>query len=149
MYIIPNFLVLHFGENFMKIQTKIPKLQMHENLHKNVLSWKFAKKMWMKTCFHSHSCFHSHFYTNFHASVTLLFLFGLSWNFHQNVELRKLGMIYTILGSFCSFFELGRGPIFGPIIRPRKISERVNFLTCMAASTSQSSGCNSLISSST
>ena len=36
VYIIPNFLVLHFGENFMKIQTKIAKLQMHENLHKNV-----------------------------------------------------------------------------------------------------------------
>ena len=35
MYIIPNFLVIHFGENFMKIRTKI-KLQMHENLHKNV-----------------------------------------------------------------------------------------------------------------
>ena len=35
MYIIPNFLVLHVGENFMKIQTKIPKLQMHEILHKN------------------------------------------------------------------------------------------------------------------
>ena len=36
VYIIPNFLVL---QNFMKIRTKIPKLQMHENLH----------KMWMKT----------------------------------------------------------------------------------------------------
>ena len=34
--IIPNFLVLHFGENLMKIQTKIAKLQMPENLHKNV-----------------------------------------------------------------------------------------------------------------
>ena len=34
--IIPNFLVLQFGENFMKIRSKIPKLQMHENLHKNV-----------------------------------------------------------------------------------------------------------------
>ena len=34
-YIIPNFLVLHFGENFMKIRTKKTKLQMHENLHKN------------------------------------------------------------------------------------------------------------------
>ena len=44
VYIIPNFLVLHFGDNFMKIQTKIAKLQMHENLHKNV---------------------NSHFYTNF------------------------------------------------------------------------------------
>ena len=27
------FLVLHFGENFTKIWTKIAKLQMHENLH--------------------------------------------------------------------------------------------------------------------
>ena len=36
VYILPNFLVLHFGENFMKIQTKIPKLLVHENLHKNV-----------------------------------------------------------------------------------------------------------------
>ena len=33
MYVIPNFLLLHFGENFMKIRTKIAKLQMHENLH--------------------------------------------------------------------------------------------------------------------
>ena len=36
VYIIPNFLVLHFGENFIKIGTIIAKLQMHENLHKNV-----------------------------------------------------------------------------------------------------------------
>ena len=36
VYIIPYFLFLHFGENFMKIQTKIPKMQMHENLHKNL-----------------------------------------------------------------------------------------------------------------
>ena len=36
VYIIPNVFILHFGENFMKIQTKIAKLQMHENLHKNV-----------------------------------------------------------------------------------------------------------------
>ena len=30
------FLVLHCGENFMKIRAKITKLQIHENLHKNV-----------------------------------------------------------------------------------------------------------------
>ena len=35
-YIIPNFLVLYFDENFIEIQTKIPKLQMHENLYENV-----------------------------------------------------------------------------------------------------------------
>ena len=34
MYSIPNFLVLYFGENFMKIQKNIAKLQMHEHLHK-------------------------------------------------------------------------------------------------------------------
>ena len=47
VYIIPNFLVLHFGENFMKIGIKIAKLQMYENLHNNVN-------------------FHSHFYAIFH-----------------------------------------------------------------------------------
>ena len=36
VYIIPNLLILHFGENFKQIRTKIAKLQMHENLHKNV-----------------------------------------------------------------------------------------------------------------
>ena len=50
VYIIPNILVLHFGENFMKIRSKIPKLQMHENLHKNV----------------NETGFHSHFYATFH-----------------------------------------------------------------------------------
>ena len=35
-FIIPNFLVLHFNENLMKIRTKIAKLQIHEYLHKNV-----------------------------------------------------------------------------------------------------------------
>ena len=55
MYIIRNFLVLHFVGNFMKIQTKIAKLQVHENLYKNVnenmfsftlldkVSWVFVK----------------------------------------------------------------------------------------------------------
>ena len=47
--IIPNFLVPLFGENFMKISTKIPKLQMHEILHENM----------------NGNCFHSHFYANF------------------------------------------------------------------------------------
>ena len=46
MYIIPSFLVLHFGDHFMKIQTKMAKLQMHKNVNE--------------------TCFHSHFYANFH-----------------------------------------------------------------------------------
>ena len=36
VHIVPNFLDLHFCDNFMKIRTKIVKLQMYENLHKNV-----------------------------------------------------------------------------------------------------------------
>ena len=42
VYIIPILLVLHFGENFMKIGTKIAKLQMHENLQKNVTENMFS-----------------------------------------------------------------------------------------------------------
>ena len=36
VYIVPYFLVRYFGENFMKILTKLPKLEMNENVHKNV-----------------------------------------------------------------------------------------------------------------
>ena len=36
LYIIPKFLVVHFGENFTKIGTKIAMLQMHESLYENV-----------------------------------------------------------------------------------------------------------------
>ena len=42
VYIIPDFLVLHFGENLMKIRTKIAKLQMHTKLHKNVTENMFS-----------------------------------------------------------------------------------------------------------
>ena len=52
--IIPNFLPIHFGENFMKIPSKIPKLQMHENLHKDV-----------NENMYSFICIHSHFYVVF------------------------------------------------------------------------------------
>ena len=48
VFIIPHFLVLLFGGNFMKIRAKIAKLQIHENLHKNVnenmLSFTFLYK---------------------------------------------------------------------------------------------------------
>ena len=30
LYNIPKFLVLHFGESFIKVRTKLVKLQMHE-----------------------------------------------------------------------------------------------------------------------
>ena len=42
VYIIPNFLVLHFGENFMKSQSKIAKLQLHERVHKNTTKNMFS-----------------------------------------------------------------------------------------------------------
>ena len=35
VYFIANFLVLYFGENFIKIGTRTPKLQMHENFYAN------------------------------------------------------------------------------------------------------------------
>ena len=67
------------------------------------------------------TCFHSHFYANFHASVALLF-----WlDFHKispKCRAKTLVMIYTILGSFCSFFNCG-GIDIRPQIRPRKIPD--------------------------
>ena len=60
LYIIPNFLVLHFGEKFMKITTKITKLQMHESLHKNVnentFSFTFFMQIFMKDNYNN-KCF--------------------------------------------------------------------------------------------
>ena len=44
---------------------------------------------------------------NLHRSVTLLFLFGFSWNFHQNVEIRNWEW-YTL---FWEVFELGGADI--------------------------------------
>ena len=55
VYIIPKFLVLHFGEHFMKILAKIPNLSYR--------CLKICIKMWMKTCFHSH------FYAKFFLSL--------------------------------------------------------------------------------
>ena len=47
-----QFIVLHLGENFMKILTKIAKLPLHENLHKNVnenmFSFTFLCKFFMR-----------------------------------------------------------------------------------------------------
>ena len=62
------------------------------------------------------TCFHSHFYANFHASVTFLFVF----RFSPKCTTKQLGMIYTILGSFCLFLNW-EGADIRPQIRPRKI----------------------------
>ena len=63
------------------------------------------------------TCFHSHFYANFYASVTVLFLFGFSCNFHQNVE------IGNDIHHFRDFFSYlnWEGANIRPQIRPRKI----------------------------
>ena len=53
MFFIPNFLVLYFGENFIKIRTKLPKLQMHETLHENVIENMFSFTFLCKfSCFY-------------------------------------------------------------------------------------------------
>ena len=44
--------------------------------------------------------------------------------FSPKCRTKKLGMIYIILGCFCSFL-IGKGLKFGPKIRPRKAPERV------------------------
>ena len=52
-----------------------------------------------------------------HASVALLFLF----RFSPKCRTKKLGMIYTILGMFCSFLNW-EGADIRPQISPRKIA---------------------------
>ena len=44
---------------------------------------------------------------NFHGSVALLFLFGISQNFHKNVE-REIWNNIHHFGKFLLIFELGR-----------------------------------------
>ena len=61
--------------------------------------------MWMKTCFHSH------FYANFHASITLVFLIGFSWIFHQNIEQTNWEW-YTPYREVFAHFLIGKGPLF-------------------------------------
>ena len=77
VYSVLNFLVLQFGE---KIRTKIAKLQIHENLHKNV----------------NENMFSFTFYANFREfhegqlkqqicySFILLILIYLKWQFSIN-----------------------------------------------------------------
>ena len=48
VYIVPNFLMIHFGETFMKTRSKIPKVEMHEKLHKNVNENMFSLTFFMQ-----------------------------------------------------------------------------------------------------
>ena len=67
----------------MKIQAKIPKLQMHEKLHKNVNENENGKYGGQLKQLYTASNFHSHFYAIFHeflwwaikSSFTLLISF--------------------------------------------------------------------------
>ena len=90
VYIIPNFLVLHFGENFMKIWLKIPKLQMYEN----------CIKKWMKTCFHSYFMqFFMSFYGGqlkqlYTANFLYVFLINLKWLSSSSFPNLKVQMLF-------------------------------------------------------
>ena len=84
LYIIPNFLVLHFGENFMA------KLLIHENLH----------KMWMKTCIHSHfyATFHEFYEGQLKQQMPLIcFLTHLKWwsSFSKNSPISLFQMPFS------------------------------------------------------
>ena len=84
VYIILSFLVLQFGENFMKIPTKIAKLQMHETF------------------------FHSHFYTfflSFHEWQLKQHLISKVFNqFKIEVHLFKSASSYPNFDDLNAFF---------------------------------------------
>ena len=74
-----------------------------------------------KNCINANETgFHSHFYANFHASVTLLFvfiffLFFIFMKFSPKCRAKKLGMIKTVhhFGKSLLIFFIRKGPIFG------------------------------------
>ena len=78
-------------------------------------------KMGMKTCFHSH------YNAYFHASVNFGIFDRIFMKFSAKCRTKNLGMIFTILGSFCSFLNW-EGAVIRPKIRPRKISVKFTIL---------------------
>ena len=76
----------------------MPTLKTYENLHKNVNE-------------NNHVFIHI-FYAIFHGSVTANFA-RIFMKFQPKCRTKKLGMIYTILGSFAHFL-IGKWSIFGP-----------------------------------
>ena len=113
----------HFDHQSWDTWCSFKDLDRHFKLIKNhgyqkiVVSgcYRFVSLKLMKICINMRmkTCFHSHFYANFHASVTLLFLFGFSWNFTKNVELRNWEW-YTPFWEVFAHFLFGKGPVFGP-----------------------------------
>ena len=74
------------------------------------------------------TCYHSHFNAHFHASVPLIMKFS------PKCRTKKLGMIYTILGSFCPFLNWE-----GVDIRPKsglrkslKFEKRLNVIVMIS-----------------
>ena len=63
--------------------------------------------------------FHSHFYAKFHVYGNFGIFVRIFMNFSPKCRTKKLGMKYTILGSFCSFLNWEWADI-RPKIRPRK-----------------------------
>ena len=76
----------------------MPFIKTHENLHKNVNENRFSFTF---LCKFSHFC-------NL-AIFVLIFI-----KFSPKYRTQKLGMRYTIIGSFCSFFKWGRGQYSAP-----------------------------------
>ena len=87
-----------------------PSFKTHENLHKNVNENMFSYE----------NMFSFTFYANFLASVTFLFVW-IFVKFSPKSRTKKLGMIYTVLGCFCSFLNW-KGAYIQPQIRSMKIS---------------------------
>ena len=61
---------------------------------------------------------------NFHGSVTAISA-RIFMKFPPKCKTKKLGMIYTILGSFCSLLNWKGADIWSQI-RPRKIPEWIH-----------------------
>ena len=74
--------------------------------------------MWMKTCF-------IHIFMQIFM-LLCYFCFRIFMKFSSKCRTKKLGMIYTIFGSFCLFYNWD-GANIRPKIRPRKILEQCRF----------------------
>ena len=83
----------------------MPFIKTHENLHKNV-----NENMFSFTFLCKFSCI-------FHFAIFV----QIFMKFSPKCRTKKLGKIYTVLGSFCSFFHWLRADIRSQI-RPRKMA---------------------------
>ena len=99
-------------EAFYSAQFIILRNILHEKSGFKIVNSRIIRKCYPHELF---KVDHSHFYANVHASVTLL-----SMKFSPKCRTKNLRMIYSIFGSFCSFFNW-IGANFQPQIKSRKI----------------------------